>query len=632
MALKIEQIPDIYPPYTPEKEERDLITKVYNDYRDDVEIKNTAYTIFNNRTLQKFWDDSNKDFIVYAENENTSSWVKKYPDGLTRDKVNVFLSNLAQKLIVAQIFAQNTAQVVDRIISRVLRILVKWAIKNDGRPFENGHTKFIRFVHKILTEGTSHKLVTVNDNNDHETEIIPNESVFIPNFLQPNLQKQSHFILCKDNMTYEEALSIYGGLDNFKYVVPGDVSKWALHEDPFFKEYDSSIVEDKRVQVIKCWYPVAKKDITNGKKQQKYFNIIINGVLLFPVENKDPHKHGYYPIVKTVFELLDANFYWGNSLGNKLRFDKIWIDAWRTLIMNKAKLSVMPPMFAEDGLIVDKDVYVPSKITNIQGKASQLQPVAGITPINNGELAIMQSIYDSGDKASVSPTVAGQMSQERRTLGEIELQEANATKLLNIFGIMLASAAEQEGILTAKNIIQFFPRKKIDELVKISVPNESLSDGRQGTMEIIFRNVLDLTPQQRLDEAKKIAIEEFKAKKSGVNKEVVYIDQSYADNLELFCEFIGNPIERHSEALDRYLTIQRYLQIYLNNPFINQEEAIRQVVRSNGDDEELLIKQQTTRPEDVLPINNNQVSPLATLNATPNAFKGQGIGQMSPPS
>jgi len=568
------QFPEKYVPYSPEKSERDLLNKIYSDLEQDRKLKTQSHPLLSNRTLKQFWDTSNKDYSQFVQDTETEDdWFREYPSGITRDKANTFISNLVQKMILPQVFAQNTMQFIDRIISRVLRILLSWTVKNDGKPTESGHSKFVKATHKCVIEGTVHRLLAINQDKNHETTIIPNEEVFIPNLWQSNIQKQDHFIWYQENLTYDAVKMEFGELDTFKHVVPGRIHDFNT-ETPFMKDYVGTIVDDKRVHVIRAWYPVP-----GNKKPKKYFNVIINGVLMFPYDNKDAYRHGLYPISKWIFEFLDGQFYFGNSLPNKMRHDKKWADAYRTIIMNKGKLAMLPPMFAEDGLNIDGDVYVPAKITSITGKADQLKEVPGIKPITQGEVALLDVIQKSGDEASAAPVSSGMPSREQRTLGEVQMTQTNAMQLMSLFGLMLAFGVEQESYLILRNIIQFFPRKKINELSKVNIPNQQLSSGKVGTMEVIFENILNLSEEERLVRSKEIMLEEMKSKKSGENREITYIDPSYAESLELFTEVVANPVDRKSEDMERYFAIATYRELYFNNPGISQSAALRRTIR-----------------------------------------------------
>lgn len=580
-----------YQTFTPSTEEQKFLTKNYTDFEVDRQLKEEGQPNLSNRSLQTFWNDSDKDYLQYLL-EDSDDWMKEYPSGMTRDKANIFISNLIRKPIIAQVFAQNKNQMVDRIVSKTLKGLLEYAILNDGRPDSSGHEKQARVTHKQVTEGTCHKLITINEDKDIETEVMPNEEIFIPTFFQPNLQKLSHFMRVQQNVDYEEAKMEFGSLDRFKSVVPG--SEW-MYSNPSMKASQGRTKTNK-VTIIRCWYPVPKNKLPNGVKRQKYYNVIIQGIPMFPVENKDIFRHGYFPIVKYIFEILDEGYYWGNSIGNKMRFDKKFASALRTLIIAAEKLDIMPPQVAEEGLTVDADMYVPGKTTSITGKAEQIKRLMERRPVTQGDVALLDMISKSGDEASASPVSGGQPSRESKTLGEVQLQEANAAKLMESFGLMTAFGVEREAYLILKTLIQFYPRKKIDELSRISVPNQSLSNGRTGTMEIVFGSTLGMTEDEINKKAQEMKLEEIKAGKRGENKELAMIDPSYAENLSLFAYVVGNPIDRKSDAMTQYLAIQKY-NLYRADMNINQPENTRRMIRAFDDDEDALMLEQPMMPQ-----------------------------------
>lgn len=582
MPLSQEQVPQHVPSFIPSDEERTFLNKVMTDYQDDYNLKNNGQPVLSNRSLKQFWDEGTKDYLQFStELSGEDDWMREYPSGITRDKVNSFVSALVQKMISAQIVGQNKNQEIDMVVGRVMKSLVAFAVENDGRPFDSGHSKFLRAVHLALTEGTLHRLNYINDDKEHESCIIPNEEVYIPNFFQFDLQKQPHFLWVQDNITYEEAKAEFGAFENFKSVAPGIIQHYQLSGAFITNEgsFTSGLVEKKKCQVMRVWYAVPKDKLPAGRKRAKYYNMLVNGIPMLPVDNMDVYNHGLHPISKTVFELLNFRYYWGNSLGNKIRHDKKWATAIKTIMMNKAKLDMLHPMVAEDGLNIDAEVYVPAKITSISGKVDQLKELPGIKPISQGEVMMLREAESSADAGSASPVSQGLPSRVDRTLGEIQLQEANAAKLMSTFGLSFAFGVEQDTWQIISNIIQFYPRKKIGELVKFSVPGQQLASGRTGTMEIIFENVLKLSPEERIVKQRSAELEMLRARKRGVEKEVHYIDPSYARNIAWFIRVTANPVNRRSDEAEKYEAVAAYREVYLNNPSINQQEATRRVVR-----------------------------------------------------
>lgn len=592
---KIEEFNKLPDQYIPEGDDLKFIEKVYTDFEKDRRTKNLSYRYLGDRSLTTFWDNCVEDYNVYIPPTRADDWMKMYRRPISRDKANTFISHLAQQLMSPMVVAQNKRQQTDREISRVLRSLLSHAEANDGRPQKSGLRKFVDIVHKCVIEGTVH----VQEDFDEDAgkackEIIPNEEIFIPNFWQADIQKQAHVIRFQDKILYEEAEMEFGKLPNWKYVVPGNTAKWQIGNRPFFKDLNFQLTNDE-VHIVRIWRPVPTDKLTKGKKLEKYFNILINGVLMFDVDNKMPYKHGLYPIGKEVFEMFDYQFYWGNSLPNKAREDQKIYDTFYTLILNKEKLNVNPPLASLNGLHIDQDIVVPGKISQVDGDPTRdLVKIPGVAEgVNNSEFSILNLLEKSIDNSTSAPITSGQSSGGRRTAREVILQEENARQMLGIFGLMMANLVEQLGYLRIRNLIQFVPRRRINELCQLSIPGQPLASGRTGDMEIIFKKAEPLELEQKDKIEEDLLQLEHQSNLKGQPKEFMFIDPGYLDELDLYVEVTAETMIKPSTAVEKALAVESY-QLLAANPLINQEENTRELLRGLGKDENALIKQQAS--------------------------------------
>lgn len=567
--------------YVPDEDAREFLMKTYRDLEKDIQLKEQPLKILNDRSLQTYWDDSNDDYNVYVPPQRSDDWMKQYRRPLSRDKANALFSHLAQQLIVPEVMAQNKEQEIDRSVSRALRGLLEHADTNDGAPSDSGSSKFVRIVHKGVIEGTIHVQDDMVDGKAFK-DIVPNEEVFVPNYWQPDIQKQGHLIRFQTKVHYEEAKAEFGDLPNFKYVRSGALSGWDISKtEPKFKEIDVGLLTEDEVHIIRVWRPAGKK--------QKLFNVIVNGVLLLGPENKSPYKHGMYPIYKEVLELIDARFYWGRSLPDKARSDQAIYDAFYTIILNKAKLNLLPPMVSMNGLHVDQDIVVPGKITSITENIDNLKRVPGVAePITQSDVNILGLLEKSIDTSTSSPIIAGQSGEGERTAREAILQEANAQKLLGLFGLMIANLIRQGAYLRLRNIIQFYPRNKVNEISKVVVPGQILGNGKTGALEVLFKRPPTMSADELLEMSTEMLREEEAAAERGEPKEKMIIDPSYLEDLDLFIVISPNATLRKSDALEKALEIESY-QLLAANPLVNQEENTRGLIRALGKNEDLLI-------------------------------------------
>lgn len=608
----MDNISEVKSAYNPTPEERLYISKVYNDFIFDLSIKNQTWEVLNNRDLQHFWADCNRDYNVFVEDDPNDP-VTQYASGITRDKANTFITNLTAQLLAPSVTALNESKEVDVVVSKLCRPILQWQHSNDGRPAESGELKNFRYTHKQVVEGTVH----IQDDIDPETgklssQVIPNEEVFIPNFYQPNLQLQSHFIRAQMDTSYQEAKAEFGDLDNFQYVMPGTLG-W-LNQTFEFKERYKAVVSSNKVTIIRCWYPVSASDLKSLKKQgkikswvtqAKYFNILINGVPMFAPDNLMAYNDGFYPISKGVFEHFSpSEFYWGNSMPNKAKNDKKFLDGWKTLIRYKAKLSALPPGFNTSGQHLEGDIYVPGNIVDLPAgtDASKVfQTVQGISQgVTNGDIKIMEDTQSDLERDTISNMLSGGMPVGVGTMNVrvMQMMDENAKQSIAGFAQQIAFLQEARTFHILNSSFQFLTK---ENLSKLCIPDQTFDDGSTGTYEIIFQKpgegskIGSMTAEQRKAHSYSILDEQGVAKKMGVTKQSVYIDSEYILHLDYYAKANAESVAKDTTAL-REARAQMKWETYSQNPIFNVKKAARKLVRELGDSDDMVNDQPAQAP------------------------------------
>jgi len=590
--------------FIPTDEQRKFLMTLYEWTQDDLALRQQSWQILNRRSISQFWNDSINDYNVLVPETDANDWVKPYVSSVSRDKSNAFIANIASLQILPQVFAQNDRQEIDVAFSRAGTVALKWGHDNDGFPESSGNQKNVHSVTKTVVEGTAHIQEDFVDGRP-VSSLVPNEEMLIPNYWQHEIQKQSRIGRITDNVTYDEAELLYGDLPNWKFVHPGGVDNWwGGGIDNKFKEYKIAFPAENRVQILRYWWW--------ANSREKYFNLVINGVPMFDVGNKMPYKHGMFPVVKTIFELFSTEFYWGNSLPNKVRQDKNFRDAWKTLIRAKGKISLLPPLVAAEGAgnLVDEDIWIPGRITSITGDPSKVTTVPGVAKeVSQNDVAILELTDKEIDQGTAAPIVQGLSEGGRVTARQILLQQSNAQKLLGLFGLMRKFAVEAQGRLRIMNILQFVPKSKWRKLI---VSDVTLSSGRKGTMEVIFERVKDLSADERMKESLNLLEQE---EASVTPKEIIKVDPEFARSLDLYVTVAGNPATMPSSELQQELVLEKapvYQSLGMNLTAIQ-----RMVARAFGDNEDELVVEQAlpVSPGGGIPAKSPQ-SPLAMLKQT----------------
>jgi len=588
--------------YTPSEDETKFLIRAYSDFQECLNIKGEGQEVLGGRSLQQFWDDSNRDFNVIVADVTDDDPVTPYASSVSRDKSNTFITNLTLALIYPSITAQNKDQDIDQTISRVSRSILEWQHDNDGRPAESGHEKMVRYVHKMVIEGTVH----VQDDIDSDTgklisQLVPNEEVFVPNFWQPNIQEQPYIFRVQDNVLYDEARSQFGELDNFKYVNKGPVENWAIDTDEFKSNFEGIIDED-RVQIVYVWYNIPKSKfkeygIPKNRKRAKFFNILINGVPMFKIDNLMPYRDGFYPISKQVFELFSkSEFYWGNSMPNKAKYDKKWLDGWKTLIRHKAKLSVITPLLTFNGQLIDSDIFIPGSVNTAPAGMTKddIIAVPGTDKgLSEADFRILQDAKNEINEGNLSPQASGAQSSRQQTAREAIIREQNEQQILGGFGLRVSFLIEARTYPILLRSFQFLPRKTIKKLV---IPNQSLQGGFLGNLEVLFEKIQD-TEENLKNRSLDLATEEIKAEHRGRAFNRIYIDPSYLNEIDLYIKVIADPQPKKTSALRRAEAREKF-DVYGARPdLFNARAAARALVRANEDDESELIVTQQSLPQ-----------------------------------
>ena len=614
-----------YPSYAYKPEEQKFITDWWAEFLLMWQAKAAAQEILGGRNLQAFWDESVRDYAVITDSpEDPNDPVQQYVSSVSRDKADVFIGNLVSQLLYPSVRAFNGEKEIDKVLSRVSRSLLEWAHMNDGCPSENGHAKTVRYLHKMVVEGTVHIQDDVSKEYGLNSSLVPNEEIFIPNFWEPDLQKQSHLIRAQLNVTWENAERVYGHLENFKYVQPAFTDFWFIQR-PELKQVFDGIVRAKRVQVMHVWKGLthaqlkAEKDagrLPAKAKRAKYYNVVINDIPMYPVDNLSPYKDGMFPINKGIFaHMAKPEYYWGNSLPNKIRYDKRWLDAWKTLIRYKGKLNMLPPMVSLNGNFVDEEILLPSKITPITEEL-QLRRIEGVAdPVSQADVMLLNMAEAEIDRGSVAPSMAGQMPTKRMTKAESQIADANAKKLLDAFLLQAVFLAQSRAFGILRRLFQFLPR---GDFKKIVVPEQKLADGTRGNLEIVFERIPPMTEDEYAMKSEELLKAEIKNRRAKNPKDSVTIDPKYLEEVNFYLIHDAASGLEDKDALKK-AEFNKNLQLYLSRPdLFNAKEVARTFVRMNDDPDELLIDSEPLMPGPENPLSAfAEAAPGASFGKTP---------------
>lgn len=574
---------------------RQFVSDNWREFWKAYQLKNEGLDLLGGRTLQEFWDESNRDYAVEnAAPEDENDPVKQYQSTISRDKSDVFIANLTGQLMYPDVIAQNPEQEIDMTVGRVGSSLLYWAYKQDGWPSENGEQKTARYVHKMVVEGTVHVLDIV-DKDGLTSELIPNEEIYVPNYWQPDIQRQQRVYRAKLNVLYDEAAQDFGDMDNWKYVAPQAMDFW-YRDYPWAKDGFEGIIQQDRVSILYVWSVATPAQLKELKRQRKvasntkracFYNVLINNIPMFDVDNLLAYKDGFYPISKGIFcKLAKAEFYWGNSMPNKIREDKKWVDAWKTLLRYKAKLGLLKPTLVIGGHL-DEQIMLPSKMTDVEAGV-EVQTVPGVADgITSQDVQLLQMAEGEIDRGTVSPNMSGQVG-DNQTARAAVIQATNAEKMLDSFSREISYFMSSRSFPILMRLFQFLPKRSIK---KIAVPEQTLDDGLQGTFEIMFKEpATELDEMTALEQSMALRQEMQQSRAEGKPKDIVHLPPSYLREMKFYLFSDAGSALLDKDAL-RQAQFQRDLPTMLaNSDIFDRREVSREYVRIKGYANRLLAK------------------------------------------
>ena len=577
--------------YQPNDDEAEVLKGINQKFEDSRSQRELPYRFFENRSFEQFIQSNKDNFNSYTKPRN-KDWKARVFKPLTHNRTVAVIAQTLSSIIKPQFIAQNTEQRVDRKMTKVIDDLYEYSTERER--FEK---KFVKGITNGCIEGTIHILDEYRNDIrtikeiksiDHETgrveyeekelkefegmsaEIIPNLEIYPGNTYVFDIQEQP-YMFRRRLVDYETAANQYNKYENWDFVTPGMRYYYDENIDKYVEKENDDIA-DNLVEVLEYWC-----------KQYDEYHVVIGGVLMTQYDNPIPYDHKMYPIAKTVYEPFDIQFYWGNSISNKLRYEQGVLNTAYRMMIDRDYLSLMPPFLTNDTGILGEDLFVPGRGVSVKTGTEFNVMDHFVKGNGNSQFNMINLLERSMDGSSVNPTTAGQSLQGDQTATEVLNMERNAKTILGLFGIFISFLVEDFARLRVSNILSFYP--DLEDVDRITVTNKSLADGSMGDKEIRFDRLEEMTPQVKFEKELEVLTE------AGEGRELVVLDREDFQNLDVFVKIVANPEPRVSDALVQVEARNKYAT-YANNQLIDQGENTRQLVRAYGDDESKLLAEQ----------------------------------------
>ena len=320
-------------------------------------------------------------------------------------------------------------------------------------------------MHDPATGKTEYKEDTL-DESDVEDVIVNLEDLYLPKIWEPDIQAQDELIW-RTLIKWHDFKNAFKGYSNSGTVVPGSqFADSSIFAD--FLSYD--VMGSDFVEVLKYF---------NKAKDQ--YAIIANGVLLNPIGEGDaqevaplPWNHKKLPFSKSIFEPIDANFFYGMPLAQKVKSPQEALNMMWELLLEREIRSVTAPIITNDPSMELGLEFKPGRIYQVQADVNQFKEmsVQGASSSYWNALNALNGILmrtGSGGAGNASP------SSQPKSATENAQESQQKQEAAGLYYLFYQDLLEQKAWLTIKNMIQFYTSEKTEQVLGERKFNKVLS-------------------------------------------------------------------------------------------------------------------------------------------------------------
>jgi len=486
--------------YRPPREIQEKIFDVYEKYIKWRALREQSYKQFNGVRLEDWLQQSREKFWGYLPISYDLD-VPQFFFPETRNQIIGILAKIANLKLKPRFEGVENFDIVK---ATILKDLFEYWKRKSNKKIKS----FWQFLYNIINGTTivfvgyknlkrDVKTVTMYDPNTGKTEykaekiddsdvdeIICNlEDIYIPKLWEPDIQEQEELIW-RTLFKWSDFKNAFAGYTLANYVVPG----MQFADTSIFKQFLAYDVQGSDfVEVIKYF---------NVPKDQ--YMIIANGVLLNPLKNKDgkeeicplPWNHKKLPFAKTIFEPLDASFFYGLSLPQKVKYPQEALNKMWELLLEREIRSVSAPIITNDPNIEMGLEFKPGRIYQVGTDVNQYKELL-VSPSSSSywnSLMSLQGIISRTASGGVSPIIP---SRQPRSATEKAAEETKMRETMGLHYLFYEDLLEQIAWLVIQNMIQFYTAEKTEKIMGekkfhkiLSLIDVQLTQGGMGNREI----------------------------------------------------------------------------------------------------------------------------------------------------
>lgn len=523
--------------------------------------------------------------------DEIESWRSRAMRPVVRNKCISVAAHATARLIFPKLFAYNESSDEQRDAAAVMSDLMEWSADKSkyhshslyrvitamSSPASIGYSEYTetyRQVKRPKPEG-GYDLENICDEtlSGFQDVSVPVDELYIENFFEPDIQKQS-WLIWRKVISYSRAHTKYASkYPKFKYVREGVQTVLNDANQAFYQVYDTNM-RQYDVEEITYW---------NSALDLKL--IMVNGVLLTDHDNPNPRNDKLYPFNKFGYEVINNRCFYYKSLAFKMMHDANIINTLYPMIIDGTYLNLMPPMIQRGMDVIGSDVIVPGAVTTLQDKDGELKALSLSNNIREGMDALFK-VEESINQSSQDPLQSGQQDPGKAsTAYQISRLEQNAQTVLGLFIQMISQFVRDYGKLRLGDILQYLT---IADVSKITDNSELVyktfllpkSGTKAKTHKIVFDGGMPTEPldaQAQLDMSYKVMDEQGGPEGQ---TELYKVNPELFRNLTYMITVDADVLNPRSEELERAYDLETYDKL-IANPRADQEAALGLLLNSN---------------------------------------------------
>jgi len=468
------------------KYRNDMINKLTMSYN----IREQTHQEFNDKTYAQYYLTNRQQDMAYNPPKKNPS-DSRLVTGTTHEKDNTIQQLIMDMNLMPQLEAYDAEDPEMKDWATFCTSLIKKSLKKEG--FKKKFADFVRTnvsqgnvfvmeqrtkkynIKKVPIRGNANepfnqKFNTITDVADEYCEVIgiPNTAVFLANILEPELSKQD-FCFVVIHMPTAQVEQIFGKFPRWANVPKTPTWTVPVNTDGLWGDY---------------WLQQPAKDYTEVViYQNKVWNEcqwMINGVMMYPVEEKDGKAVGFpltyfspsgeYTIVKGNNERIPF-FAYAKGIPTKNEVKEEVANEFLRIATHKFRYSAFPSIGNNSDKVMPANIWDPSVVIP-DLKADDLSVLNPNGQLTQSDFSFYEMIMNSIDETSVSRSLEGANNQNTTATQYVDQKKENLKKL----GITI------DGVI--EFLRDFFWLRLQNEMFYLDVKKKQYSKDEQKLMEM----------------------------------------------------------------------------------------------------------------------------------------------------